>query len=73
MPFVDYAVAICSGSRPENSDASDAVKGMWRSERDRAVVRIGLAAKARAIVDGRTAPIVADVRAVAAPILRHAF
>jgi MoxR-like ATPase len=30
-----------------------------------------LAAKARAIVDGRTAPMVSDVRAVAAPILRH--
>ena len=30
-----------------------------------------MAAKARALLDGRTAPIVADVKSVATPILRH--
>jgi MoxR-like ATPase len=69
---VDYAVSICSGSRPDNADASEMVKNYVAfGAGPRGSQNLVLAAKARAIVDGRTAPMVSDVRAVAAPILRH--
>lgn len=69
---VDYAVTICSGSRPDNADASEMVKNYVAfGAGPRGSQNLVLAAKARAIVDGRTAPMVSDVRAVAAPILRH--
>lgn len=69
---VDYAVSICSGSRPDNADASEMVKDYVAfGAGPRGSQNLVLAAKARAIVDGRTAPMVSDVRAVAAPILRH--
>ena len=69
---VDYAVTICSGSRPDNADASEMVKNYVAfGAGPRGSQNLVLAAKARAIVDGRTAPMVSDVSAVAAPILRH--
>ena len=69
---VDYAVALCSGSRPENNASIDVVKNYVAfGAGPRGSQNLVLAAKARALLEGRTAPIVADVRAVAEPILRH--
>ena len=69
---VDYAVLLCNGTRPEESGAVDTVKKYVAfGAGPRGSQNLVLAAKARALLEGRTAPIVADVRAVAEPILRH--
>lgn len=69
---VDYAVGLCSGSRPENPTASELVRNYVAfGSGPRGSQNLVLAAKVKALLDGRTAPIVADVRAVAGPILRH--
>ena len=68
----EYAVAICGSSRPDSPDAISFVKDYvaWGAG-PRGSQNLVLAAKARALLDGRTAPTVEDVRAVALPILRH--
>jgi len=74
VPFsvVDFAVLLCNGTRPEESGAIDAVKKYVAfGAGPRGSQNLVLAAKARALLEGRTAPIVGDVRAVAEPILRH--
>ncbi|MFO0942457.1 MAG: AAA family ATPase [Pirellulales bacterium] len=68
---VDFAVRLCSGSRPEQDGASPQVKKYVALVLVLEVVNLVLAAKARALLQGRTAPIVGDVQAVALPILRH--
>lgn len=69
---VDYAVLLCNGTRPEESGAVDTVKKYVAfGAGPRGSQNLVLAAKARALLEGRTAPIVGDVRAVAEPILRH--
>jgi MoxR-like ATPase len=69
---VDFAVGLCSGSRPEQSGASQDVKTYVAfGAGPRGSQNLVLAAKARALLHGRTAPMVADVREVALPILRH--
>lgn len=69
---VDYAVGLCSGSRPENGFAADTVKNYVAfGAGPRGSQNLVLAAKARALLEGRTAPMVEDIRAVALPILRH--
>jgi len=69
---VDYAVGLCSGSRPDNDQADEAVRNYVAfGAGPRGSQNLVLAAKARALLEGRTAPMVEDVRAVALPILRH--
>ncbi len=69
---VDYAVKLCSGTRPEQEGASELVrKYVAFGAGPRGSQNLVLAAKARALLHGRTAPIVGDVQAVAIPILRH--
>jgi MoxR-like ATPase len=69
---VDYAVKLCSGSRPEQSDAIEPVRYYVAfGAGPRGSQNLVLAAKARALLLGRTAPNVGDVREVALPILRH--
>ncbi len=69
---VDYAVGLCSASRPEVASASDLVKSYVAfGAGPRGSQNLVLAAKALALLDGRTAPQVSDVKAVAGPILRH--
>lgn len=69
---VDYAVKLCSGTRPEQDGASELVrKYVAFGAGPRGSQNLVLAAKARALLHGRTAPIVGDVQAVAIPILRH--
>ncbi len=67
-----YAVRLCGASRPgrDHADrfANDYVS--WGAG-PRGPQNIVWAAKARALLDGRTAPTIEDARAVAMPILRH--
>lgn len=69
---VSYAAQIARASRPKMDDAPDFVKEMvsWGAG-PRAGINLILAAKARAILQGRYHTTTADVRAVALPVLRH--
>jgi MoxR-like ATPase len=68
----DYAVSICGASRPENDRATANVRDYvaWGAG-PRGSQNLVLAAKARALLLGRTTPIAEDIRAVALPVLRH--
>lgn len=63
---------LCRGSRPEDPHASREVCDYvaWGAG-PRGSQNLVLAAKARALLEGRTAPIGEDLRALAVPILRH--
>jgi len=67
-----YAVRLCTASRTQQAQASDFVREYvaWGAG-PRGSQCLVLAAKARALLAGRTAPVADDIRAVAAPILRH--
>lgn len=69
---VSYAAQIARASRPREADAPDFVQEMvsWGAG-PRAGIYLILAAKARAILQGRYHTTTADVRAVALPVLRH--
>ena len=69
---VSYAAQIARASRPKEEGAPDFVKEMvsWGAG-PRAGIYLVLAAKARAILQGRYHTTTADVRAVAHPVLRH--
>ncbi|MGE0536505.1 MAG: AAA family ATPase [Pirellulales bacterium] len=68
----ELAVEICSASRPESATASQRVKEYvsWGAG-PRGSQNLVMAAKVRALLDGRTTPTADDVRHVALPILRH--
>ncbi len=67
-----YAVRICGASRPDDPRAGGNVRDYvaWGAG-PRGSQNLILAAKARALLVGRTAPTAEDVRQVALPILRH--
>jgi MoxR-like ATPase len=67
-----YAVGLCGASRPDDNRSDTFVKDYvaWGAG-PRGSQNLVLAAKAHALLSGRTAPTVEDVRAVALPILRH--
>jgi MoxR-like ATPase len=67
-----YAVRLCGASRPDDARATKRVQDYvgWGAG-PRGSQNLVLAAKARALLLGRTAPTVDDVRGVALPILRH--
>ncbi|WP_425400746.1 AAA family ATPase [Aeoliella sp.] len=67
-----YAVALCGASRPDDPRAAAITKEYlsWGAG-PRGSQNLVLAAKARALLEGRTTPTTEDVRAVAHPILRH--
>ena len=69
---VTYAAQIARASRPREAEAPDFVREMvaWGAG-PRAGIYLILAAKARAILQGRYHTTTADVRAVALPVLRH--
>lgn len=69
-----YAVRLCGSSRPEDGRATRYVHVrdyVARGAGPRASQNLVVAFEARALLTGRTAPTVEDVRAIAAPILRH--
>lgn len=67
-----YAVKLCGSSRPEDQRATSMIRDYvaWGAG-PRGSQNLVLAAKARALLLGRTAPTIDDVRAVAPPVLRH--
>ena len=68
----EYAVKLCGSSRPGDPRAGEFVKDYVSfGAGPRGSQNLVMAAKARALLEGRTAPIIADVKAVAIPVLRH--
>jgi MoxR-like ATPase len=67
-----YTVRLCGASRPSDGRCDAYIKDYvaWGAG-PRGSQNLVLAAKAHALLDGRTAPTADDVRAVALPILRH--
>jgi MoxR-like ATPase len=67
-----YAVRLCGASRPGDPRAARGVTDYvaWGAG-PRGSQNLVLAAKAHALLNGRTAPTVEDVRAVAEAVLRH--
>jgi MoxR-like ATPase len=67
-----FAVRLCRASRPDEPKAAPLVNQYvaWGAG-PRGSQNLVLAAKARALLDGRTTPTEADVEALAVPILRH--
>ncbi len=70
--LVEYAVALVRATRPTEDDAPDYIKNWvnWGAG-PRASQYLILAAKTRAILDGRPTPGPEDVRFAAYPVLRH--
>jgi MoxR-like ATPase len=69
---VDFAVRLVRASRPTAEEASEAVRKWVRwGAGPRAGQSLLLGAKARALLEGRTVVDFEDIRAVAAPVLRH--
>ncbi|MCB1079914.1 MAG: AAA family ATPase, partial [Verrucomicrobiae bacterium] len=69
---VEYAAQLARASRPKEADAPEFIRELvsWGAG-PRAGIYLILAAKARAILQGRYHATTADVRAVAHPVLRH--
>jgi MoxR-like ATPase len=67
-----YSVHLCGASRPADGRADSFVKDYvsWGAG-PRGSQNLVLAAKAHALLDGRTAATADDVRALALPVLRH--
>lgn len=69
---VEYAVRLASRTRPSSSFASAETKQLIRwGAGPRASQYLILAAKTKALLSGRHTPDIADVRSMAAPVLRH--
>ncbi|MFQ5636462.1 MAG: AAA family ATPase [bacterium] len=69
---IDYAVSLVRNTRPNENGAPDFIRD-WISwgAGPRASQYLILGAKTRAILQGRPTPEVADVKAIAKPVLRH--
>lgn len=67
-----YAVRLCGSTRATDSRAPKMVKDYvaWGAG-PRGSQNLARAAKARALLDQRSAPTIEDIRAVALPVLRH--
>ncbi|MEM1418765.1 MAG: MoxR family ATPase [Myxococcota bacterium] len=67
-----HAVALARASRPEEAGAPELVRRYLAfGAGPRASQALVIGAKARAVLDGRFAAEIEDVRALAAPVLRH--
>jgi MoxR-like ATPase len=68
----DYAVRLVLGTHPKEAFASSMVTRYVKfGASPRAAQAIVLAAKCRALMDGRSAASIADIQSIAAPALRH--
>lgn len=67
-----FAVRLCGMSRPKDARAGQFVRDYvaW-GVGPRGGQNLVLAAKARALLDNRTVPTVADIKSIAVPVLRH--
>jgi MoxR-like ATPase len=68
---VEAILKLARGGRPETTDIEDVKKHVAWAPGPRASQALMLACRARAVVQGRLAPSVDDVIALAPPILRH--
>ena len=68
---VNYAVKIVSATRPSSSSLDFIKESVDWGAGPRASQFLVLAAKAKAILDGRPTPDIKDVQSLVAPILRH--
>jgi MoxR-like ATPase len=67
-----YSVRLCGSSRPHDQRAGQfATDYVAWGAGPRGPQNLVLAAKARALLDGRTVPTIEDVKSVAIPVLRH--
>ena len=67
---VEAILDLVRAARPEGGDALVKDKLLW-GPGPRASQALTLAARARALIEGRVAPSVADVKALAEPVLKH--
>jgi MoxR-like ATPase len=67
-----YAVLLCGSTRPADERADEYVKDYvaWGAG-PRGGQNLVMAAKAYALLEGRTTPTVGDIEAVSVPVLRH--
>ena len=67
-----FAVQLCRSTRPKTPQAGKLTNDYvaWGAG-PRGAQNLVLAAKALALLDGRTVPTIADVKATALPVLRH--
>ncbi|MDO9710991.1 MoxR family ATPase [Paracraurococcus sp. LOR1-02] len=68
---LDAILRLVRGARPENSPIPAVGKHLAWGPGPRAAQALMLATRARALLDGRLAPSIEDVLALAAPVLRH--
>ncbi len=68
---VEAILALVRSGRPEESDIAEVRKHVAWGPGPRASQALMLATRARAMLDGRLAPSVDDVLALAGPVLRH--
>jgi MoxR-like ATPase len=71
-PVLDYAVAIAAASRPQDKSSDDFIRKYvnW-GVGPRCTQYLIVAAKGRAILEGRSAPEIQDVRQMVLPVMRH--
>jgi MoxR-like ATPase len=70
--IVSYTVRLVRASRPQEKEADDFIKKMVRwGAGPRASQYLVASGKARAVINGRTAVDINDIKALAEPILRH--
>ena len=68
---VDAILALVRGGRPETTQAESVRRHVAWGPGPRAAQALMLACRARAVLDGRLAPSLDDVAALAQPVLRH--
>jgi len=68
---LDAILALVRGARPEGTSNEMVRRVLAWGPGPRAAQALMLAARARAVLDGRLAPSIDDVRALAEPVLRH--
>ena len=68
---VEAILALVRSGRPDSSEIEDVAKQVAWGPGPRASQALMLAVRARAVLDGRFAPSLDDVVALAAPVLRH--
>ena len=68
---VEAILALVRSGRPDSSEIADVAKQVAWGPGPRASQALMLAVRARAVLDGRFAPSLDDVVALAAPVLRH--
>ncbi len=68
---VDAILSLVRNGRPESSEVSDVITHVAWGPGPRASQSLMLACRAKALLEGRYAPSVEDVVALAGPVLQH--